>query len=234
MRKLKIFCYLNHLEKKIGLYINSVTCLFESDRTLELMKGEEDEFGGVLLSDEIENNEPADHPIWLTFRFYIIGSVGSYPYQRCDIRMGKQLWKASEEKHLTGVEFIVGDRSFWAHKFILAARSLVLRAMFGADMIESRTGRVRIDDGDPDIFQQFLHFVYTGQLDGKVSPELGYVAEKYNVETLSALCQMFAFGEENDAEDMFASIRFARAMAGPLDGDRPEEEATFWSSDDTR
>ena len=231
--KLKIFCYLNHLEKQMGLYIKSVTCSYEQNRILELKRsGEEDFLGGELLTAEILQSIPADHLQTLTFRFYVIGSVDSYPFQRCDIRMGKQLWTAAKDTQLTDVEFIVGDRSFWAHKFILAARSPVLKAMFGADMIESRTGRVSIDDADPDTFQQFLYFVYTGQLHGEVSSELEYVAEKYNVQTLSAICQRsnVIAGEEKNAEERFASVSSAKAGSDDYQG----KEEHFWSNSNNR
>ncbi|EFX61459.1 hypothetical protein DAPPUDRAFT_69494, partial [Daphnia pulex] len=65
---------------------------------------------------------------------------------------------------MTDVVFEVGDSTFPAHKFLLAARSRVFAAMFQANMIESLTGRVKIVDFDAETFEEFLRFVYTGQL----------------------------------------------------------------------
>ena len=232
--QLHIICYLNHEEKEMGLKIQGVTCMYEPGKIVEL-ENSVIKPGFAVLSAQVWIQFPANHPRSLTFRFYVTGSVDSYSYQRSDIRLGGQLWAAAEAKHQTDVEFIVGDRSFWAHKFILAARSPVLKAMFGANMIESRTGRVRIDDADPETFDRFLHFLYTGQLDGEASPELGYIAEKYNVTTLTDICQSAADDEKESSADAAAS---SEATALPdIFQDFPMYSAlppSFWTNEDTR
>ena len=64
--------------------------------------------------------------------------------------------------------------------------------MFSSDMSESRTNHVTIEDCDPIVFGRFLAFLYTGRLVDAVSSrqqeELWAVADKYQVETLKALC----------------------------------------------
>jgi speckle-type POZ protein len=105
-----------------------------------------------------------------------------------------QLWRATQTKQLTDVEFLVGAKVFAAHRFIVSARSPVFAAMFKSDMIEANTGTVTISDTDPGVFETFLKFLYNGTLepfnltgDGR----LRTLAEKYQVDTLLSLCQSF-------------------------------------------
>jgi speckle-type POZ protein len=67
---------------------------------------------------------------------------------------------------------VVDGREFNAHKAILAARSPVFNAMFEHEMKESRKGRVEISDIDPDVFNEMLKFVYTGN-----TPQIQGMAE---------------------------------------------------------
>ncbi len=103
-----------------------------------------------------------------------------------------QLWKGAVDGLFTDVTFTVGGQNFPAHKFIVSVRSPVLMAMFSSDMSESRTNHVTIEDCDPIVFGRFLAFLYTGRLVDAVSSrqqeELWAVADKYQVETLKALC----------------------------------------------
>ena len=72
-----------------------------------------------------------------------------------------QLWKSACTKQLNDVEFLVGEKSFWAHRFIVSARSPVFAAMFSSDMIEATKGKVEIVDTEADVFETFLKFLYT-------------------------------------------------------------------------
>lgn len=81
------------------------------------------------------------------------------------------------EKLLTNGTFsdtvlVVDGREFYAHKAILAARSPVFSAMFEHEMTESRKGRVEISDIDPDVFNEMLKFIYTGD-----TPQIQGMAE---------------------------------------------------------
>ena len=82
------------------------------------------------------------------------------------------------------VTLCAGGREFQAHKAILATRSPVFSAMFKSNMEESRLGRVEIPDIHPDVFQEMLKFVYTGntpQLHG-MAEELLAAADKVGVD----------------------------------------------------
>ena len=60
---------------------------------------------------------------------------------------------------------ISGNRVFPAHRFMLSIRSLVFNEMFSkADTIEARTGRVVIEDLQPETVESLIEFVYTDQV----------------------------------------------------------------------
>ena len=151
-------------------------------------------------------------PDWFILRLYLKPSVDYYALYRFDARLGQQLWKSAINAQLTDVVFQVGDSTFPAHKFVMVARSSVFRAMFEADMKEARTGRVQIVDATPDIFEQFLQFLYTGQLAKPASKHLGYLAEKYDVKTLSSLCPSIVADEVTNSKGLltFAKSKWAQ------------------------
>ena len=139
------------------------------------------------LSERVSVNES----LTLTFRIYVEGSVPSYGYKLSDELLNIQLWSAAQNGHCTDVQLVVGERVFPVHKIILAARSPVFNAMFSNAMTESTSGIVNITDVDPDVLEQLLRFMYTGELhhSASCSKRLAAVADKYQVETLQNLCQ---------------------------------------------
>ena len=95
------------------------------------------------------------------------------------------------------VTFVVGEKEFQAHKFILAARSPVFVAMFQHDMKEIALNRVNIVDIEPDIFQALLRFIYTDQVDLTIetSKDLLAAANRYFLDLLKATCESFLIKE---------------------------------------
>ena len=91
------------------------------------------------------------------------------------------------------VTFIVDEKEFQAHKFILKARSPVLAAMFQYDMKEAALNRVDIVDIDPDVFQALLRFIYTDQEDltEESSKALLTAANRYFLDLLKWKCESF-------------------------------------------
>ncbi|UYV69898.1 SPOPL [Cordylochernes scorpioides] len=79
-----------------------------------------------------------------------------------------------------------------AHKNILAARSPVFAAMFEHEMKENRESLVEIEDMEPEVLEEMIRFIYTGQ-----SPNLDSMADKllsmsdmYGLERLKAMCEV--------------------------------------------
>lgn len=102
------------------------------------------------------------------------------------------------------VTFVVGGRSFPAHRCVLAARSAVFRAELFGPMKEKAATRVKVDDMEPSIFEALLHFVYMDTLpdgDGGVATDddkdrnvpmqhLLVAADRCGLDTLRLMCEV--------------------------------------------
>ncbi|KAF8777719.1 TD and POZ domain-containing protein 5 [Argiope bruennichi] len=98
------------------------------------------------------------------------------------------------KQHLTDVELKTETKSFPAHKLVLCARSSVFNAMLTKDMKEKNTNCIRVDDLDNDTLQQFLHFLYSDNLESlnwESAVKLYDTGDKYAVEKLRVLCSSF-------------------------------------------
>lgn len=85
----------------------------------------------------------------------------------------------------------VGDREFKCHRSILAARSPVFLAMVTHDTKEKATGVIEVQDAEPDIFSDFLHYLYTGNvknLNTESAVDLYTLSDKYQVIELKNNC----------------------------------------------
>lgn len=83
------------------------------------------------------------------------------------------------------------DREFKAHRAVLMARSSVFSAMFLRETLEKQTGTVNITDCDPDSFELFLEFLYSGKFETpswSSAFSLYETSDKYNVQELKTLC----------------------------------------------
>jgi len=149
--------------------------------------------------------KPLSPPISVTFHAKVVKTVDNYGFKFVDSTWNEQIWTAAVDKKFTDVEFVVGDQSFTAHRFILSARSPVFAAMFKSGMTEARTGQVHIEDVDPSIFRTFLEFLYVGTLTSFSGKEqLFALADKYQVETLMTLCQPCS--EPMDVDDFTKAL----------------------------
>jgi hypothetical protein len=125
------------------------------------------------------------------FRIGIEGTDSCFSYQLCDRLAKDQLWAAlKNQQDLLDVVFIVKDKTFPAHKAILAARSPVFADEFEKIQLDV-PHQIRIETGaETSTFINFLHFVYTGEPIGALADEeLLKLAKRYKLTTLSGLCQ---------------------------------------------
>jgi len=131
-------------------------------------------------------------PVTFQFNVKVHETVDNYRYQLQDTYWPIQLWSAYQDRLLTDVEILVDDRVLHAHRAVLGARSVVMATIFNnCTSIESLTGKLQIDDVDGDTFEEFLYFLYTGTPSLSLNNcELLKLAEKYQVATLSHLCQL--------------------------------------------
>lgn len=160
-------CFVDNLEQ-IGLTVKAVmfsyTRLYQGQNIVEVKRaGQGNRKSLFCTAFEVSW---ADRVVQFSciFRIYVTGSVEQYNHLRFDRLFGDQMWKAAVEQKMTDVDFVVRDRKFFAHKFILAARSPVFQSMFKGGYNE----HVQISYVHPRVFQQFLQFLYTGQLSGPI------------------------------------------------------------------
>jgi speckle-type POZ protein len=144
------------------------------------------------IVDENRTLIDTNRTLLLVFRICIEGTDPGYSYQLSDRLAKDQLWAALKNQlHLADVEFVLTDKSFPAHKAILAARSYV----FADEFEKKQPGRngphqINIDGVEPSTCVNFLHFIYTGEPKGTLADEdLRKLADRYGLTTLSSLCK---------------------------------------------
>ncbi|XP_043287597.1 BTB and MATH domain-containing protein 43-like [Venturia canescens] len=118
-----------------------------------------------------------------------------------------------EKKTLSDVTFVFDDKELLAHKAVLAVRSEVFEAMFLSDMKEKDTSRVEIVDTKAKIFEEFLKYLYTGELNDlkNKSEEILLLADKYQVCELKDMCENFFLeniSEENVMEYLIVADKY--------------------------
>jgi Glu-tRNA(Gln) amidotransferase subunit E-like FAD-binding protein len=105
-------------------------------------------------------------------------------------------------------KFIVKGKVFNVHKSFLAASSSVFRQMFVTEMEESRTNECKIDDIEPEIFEQMLKFIYCGDIDKASIDSLFQVAHRYDIKGLKEVCSK-GFNAELSKENALEVYKFA-------------------------
>lgn len=89
------------------------------------------------------------------------------------------------------VTFVVQGREFSADKNSLVSRSEVFAAMFDADMLEKKTGRVDIKEVESRIFKKLLDYICLDKFECNDTDDLLkllVVANRYSVKNLESLC----------------------------------------------
>ena len=87
-----------------------------------------------------------------------------------------------------------GDKSFKCHRNVLSARSPVFKAMFKSKMRENSSRKLTIDDVEPEVISEMLHFIYTGSvingfISEQVASDLLGTADKYQLDLLKNMCE---------------------------------------------
>ncbi|XP_055329549.1 speckle-type POZ protein-like isoform X2 [Paramacrobiotus metropolitanus] len=108
-----------------------------------------------------------------------------------DCRLSEDFSSALDNNLFTDVVLVTPNREFKAHKSILSCRSQVFGAMFGHELEESKTNRVRIDDVHDDVLEEILRFIYTGKTPNleKMADDLLAAADKYQLDRLKVQCE---------------------------------------------
>jgi hypothetical protein len=85
-------------------------------------------------------------------------------------------------------------QTLWVHRHVLVARSIVFATMLDADMLESHTSTITIQEYSVVAVRQFLHLLYTCYSDQKypittsIWIEILFLSMKYEVTRIIFLC----------------------------------------------
>ena len=104
---------------------------------------------------------------------------------------GRRMKLMYEKKLFTDIQIEVGEKTFDAHRAVLASYSDVFEKMFEINMKEKEEKRVVISDIDAEVMSDLLSFMYTGSAPNmKVhTKELLLAADKYNMQDLMGICE---------------------------------------------
>ncbi|XP_065204069.1 speckle-type POZ protein B-like [Planococcus citri] len=114
-----------------------------------------------------------------------------YPFKNIESSLSRDLGRIRIDEHYSDTTISVKGKNYAVHKVILAARSSVFHAMFKSRMQESKENHIIITDIDSDIFEEMLHYIYTGKANNLkvLAYELFSVADKYDLKHLKTICE---------------------------------------------
>lgn len=125
------------------------------------------------------------------FSMQMASTIENYHYELMDTSWTTQLWQSALDHNWTDVEIFVGAVKLEAHRVVLAARSPVLSALLGEIDYLSKSSMAVEENIDVAVVEVFLKFLYTGRLDmSATNKQLLQLAEAYEVETLTKICQL--------------------------------------------
>ncbi|KAL3682605.1 hypothetical protein R1sor_000627 [Riccia sorocarpa] len=91
------------------------------------------------------------------------------------------------------MKFVGSDgEEVYAHKFIMAGRSMVLRRMFDADTKREETGIVQCPGTSGHVLRSMVNFCYTAAIqftEEAPAEEVIKLAHKYDINCLKSVCQ---------------------------------------------
>lgn len=187
-----VFKSLNH--HKVGIQIFKVmltlTCpgMIESDTTEMTPK---ENLENDLLKVYTLPTGKLPLPVTITYYIHVNEAIPNYRYELVDLLCMAQFWVAARRRQFTDFEFLVKGKVFSAHRAILAARSSVLANLLS----QSGVDFLCIEDTDANVFEHFLHFIYTGRLTiSGNNAQLLTLAERFQIDTLKSLCKNAAQG----------------------------------------
>jgi hypothetical protein len=180
--------------RKIGMKVEDVKFGLQGSglspaRMEEMTKEDLDDEGSLqLFTVTLHEKIVGNHKIM--FRICIGDTDSGYCYQLSDRLAKDQLWAAlRSQPNIADIELIVKDKTFPAHRAILAARSQVFAAEFERIQLDVPQ-QIRIDGVEPSTVEKFLHFIYTGEPMGTLEDEvLLKLADHYQLATLANLCR---------------------------------------------
>ena len=116
------------------------------------------------------------------------------------------------DKLFCDVVINVQGTEFYANKFVLVARSPIFEAMFQTNWIEKELNYVQLDDVEPKVFDEFLRFLYTDDVEDwqSMAEKLLPLADKYLVDELKEHCENYIFNQLTVGNSLDLLILFDR------------------------
>ncbi|XP_058805412.1 speckle-type POZ protein-like [Phymastichus coffea] len=96
-----------------------------------------------------------------------------------------------KSKKFCDVSLVVGDKKFYAHKTILAARSITFCTKFEENLEEKKVNVIEINNYDQKIVKEMLRYIYTGKVENlnKLAKDILPAANEYVLEGLKNMCE---------------------------------------------
>ncbi|XP_065209116.1 speckle-type POZ protein B-like [Planococcus citri] len=116
---------------------------------------------------------------------------GPNPFKTIQCSLSRDFERIRINGEFSDMTISVKDKNYPVHKTVLAARSSVFSAMFKSSMQESQKNHITITDIDQDVFEEMLHYIYTGKTKNLavLAFELLPVADKYDLKDLRTMCE---------------------------------------------
>jgi len=104
--------------------------------------------------------------------------------------LSEDLQICMDDPQFSDCEIVTNDVTIKCHRFMLASRSCVFKAMLQDGFKEGQTGIIKIDDKDPEVIKDIVKFIYCGKLDklGENAAELFRAADMYQIDNLKDAC----------------------------------------------
>jgi hypothetical protein len=150
--------------------------------------------GGYLNSDEsLQFAIPENGQIWNEQSLVITSKIEILPVEgptQSRETCFQSLERLLSDDTLSDFVIICNESSFKCHKAIMANKSLVFKAFFQRSSKGDSVNTYNIENFEPEIVKQMIHFIYTNKLaeDTQPSEPLLRIGDKYDVNGLVALC----------------------------------------------
>jgi speckle-type POZ protein len=117
----------------------------------------------------------------------------------CSSELITHLVNLFDDMQFSDVNFNIGGREFPAHKNILAARSQYFAALFKHPTKENSTNQVKIENIEPEVFQEMLRFIYTERVQvdklETMAAGLFLAADKFLMDELKMKCENYLLNQ---------------------------------------
>ncbi len=185
---------------KLGLKVVQVNVSYPSDPTQTTsLEANKEETGSIQLFTASSNWYMASKNPVFTFHIYLMPIIlENYQVEQRDQLLKEKLWTSSR----TDYELMAYGRKFPVHQWVLAARSPGF-----VDEFKTHQNNQSMHHADADCMEQFIDFIYTGELVGQVTSQLNQLATTYQIKTLESICQSALSDDSRDLASLALQMK---------------------------